>query len=287
MTIRVKSSIKALFVAGAQPTADAFGDLVDSYADYDATLWAIVTAAQGGQTGLLEVESTAQVTVRSLGAGVLAFLGAATTAAARNALQLGALATAAGVNLNQFKPSTSGAIFGFNATGSAAAISGTSGNILVSKGSAVAAFETFASVASTAAVSALGAIKIATTADALAGTATDRVPSCTTFKGHEGAVKAWINFQGSAATIFDSYNILALTTPAAGQATITFTVPFASTAYSIAGNARANTDANVRVIGIFASLAGSQSAAGCKVGVSTAGGVAEDTTCALMFIGDQ
>ena len=82
MTARDKSSIKAFFETGDTPTQTQFGDLVDSYCDFDSTLLAIASAAQGGQTGIVVIEATAQVTTRSIGAFGVIMVGAATTAAA-------------------------------------------------------------------------------------------------------------------------------------------------------------------------------------------------------------
>jgi len=282
-----KVSAKALFETGDVPTSADFSDLVDSYQDYDATLFAIATAAQGGQTGLLVIEATAQVTLRALGAAVTAFLSAATTSRARDALELGALATAAGVSLTRIANQASGAIFGFNTAGSAAAIGGSSGQLLISQGSATAVFVSFVSAMATAGVSAHGVVTIATTADTVSANRADRVPTVATFRAHPGVCKAWLQCNTSTAAIANSMNVTAVTNQNAGNFHVAFTIPFATSAYVLGGGALALSEANPHIMALRATT-GNQSAAGCKISVGTGGGVASDTPNATaVFIGTQ
>ena len=59
------------------------------------------------------------------------------------------------------------------------------------------------------------------------------VPSTTLVKG---AAKAWVIFNGSAATVTNSYNVSSITRTSTGQYTITFTNAFLNTTYCCISN---------------------------------------------------
>ena len=287
MAIIAKAAVKAYFETDDKPTEAQFIDLVDSYLDFDPTILAIATAAQAGQAGLLVIEATGQATVKALGAGVIAFLGATTTAAARNALELGTLATADSIGIGEVENSTSGSLLVFNAAGSAVSLSGTSERLFLSQGSALATFTTFASVATTADASVAGCIILATTADVVSANRQDRVPAVNTMRVHTGVNKGWLKWNTSSAAIEDSYNISSIANIGVARTRVVFTVPFDSSAYAICGAARQALVTNPRLVCIMATVNGNQSAAGCKVQVHEAGAGVTDTADAYCtFIGD-
>ena len=81
MAAATKASVKSHFQTGDVPTQAQFEELIDSYQDVHDVLTAIATAAQGGATGVVVIEGSADVTTRSLGAFGATLIGAATTAA--------------------------------------------------------------------------------------------------------------------------------------------------------------------------------------------------------------
>lgn len=88
MAAQNKTTIKALFETGDRPTQANFGDLIDSYQDYDETLDAVVSAVQGGGTGVINVVSSGAVSMVTPGAVGLTTLEAVTTASAQSGLGL-------------------------------------------------------------------------------------------------------------------------------------------------------------------------------------------------------
>jgi len=72
MAIRTKSAIQAFFESGDKPTQQQFADWIDS----------CVFIPTAGATGIVEVESTASATTRTLGALGAILIGAGTTASA-------------------------------------------------------------------------------------------------------------------------------------------------------------------------------------------------------------
>ncbi len=72
MAIRTKSEIAAFFESGDKPTQAQFADFIDS----------CVFIPTAGATGIVEVESAASATMRSLGALGTILVGAGTTASA-------------------------------------------------------------------------------------------------------------------------------------------------------------------------------------------------------------
>jgi hypothetical protein len=82
MAAATKTSVKQHFETGDVPTQAQFQELIDSYADYHDVLNAIATAAQGGTTGVLIIEGTADVTGAPLGATGKLLISVSTTASA-------------------------------------------------------------------------------------------------------------------------------------------------------------------------------------------------------------
>jgi hypothetical protein len=68
MAAATKTSVKQHFETGDQPTQAQFSELIDSYLDFQDTLQAIATAAQGGQTGVVIIDSTTDATTAAIGA---------------------------------------------------------------------------------------------------------------------------------------------------------------------------------------------------------------------------
>jgi hypothetical protein len=68
MAAATKASVKSHFETGDIPTQAQFVELIDSYLDFNDTLQAIATAAQGGQTGVVIIDSTTDATTAAIGA---------------------------------------------------------------------------------------------------------------------------------------------------------------------------------------------------------------------------
>jgi hypothetical protein len=68
MAAATKASVKSSFETGDVPTQAQFGELIDSYLDFNDTLQAIATAAQGGQTGVVIIDATTDATTAAIGA---------------------------------------------------------------------------------------------------------------------------------------------------------------------------------------------------------------------------
>lgn len=86
MTAITKASAKSYFETGDKPTQVQFGDLIDSYQDYNDALTAIATSAQAGNKGIPNITASAAVTLVSAGTVGLQILTTTTTAAATNIL---------------------------------------------------------------------------------------------------------------------------------------------------------------------------------------------------------
>lgn len=99
MGIRTKSALQTTFETGDKPTQADFANLID-------TMVAIPTA---NATGLVEIESTASSTTRTIGAFGVQIIGAATTASARGAL---AIASAGSVGDQIFASNTTASAVG-------------------------------------------------------------------------------------------------------------------------------------------------------------------------------
>ena len=91
MSIVTPVTLKTFFETGDKPSASQFGDFIDT-AVRD-TMVAMASAAEAGQTGVLDITATADVTLRAVGVVGGQLLGAATTASAQGhiALSAGAL----------------------------------------------------------------------------------------------------------------------------------------------------------------------------------------------------
>lgn len=88
MAIKTPTSLKSFFESGDVPTCAQFVDLIDS--TYSGELIAnVVSAADAGSTGLLNVASTSGATFVTTGSAGLALVSAGTQASARTALGIG------------------------------------------------------------------------------------------------------------------------------------------------------------------------------------------------------
>lgn len=72
MTALSKATLKNIWKARFQPQAGDFGNLIDSWTDYDATLTAIAVAASAGTTGVPLVTSPGAVTFVNASAAAIA-----------------------------------------------------------------------------------------------------------------------------------------------------------------------------------------------------------------------
>lgn len=72
-------------------------------------------------------------------------------------------------------------------------------------------------------------------ADQITATSTTQFVNPAVQQFHASAIKAWVRFQGSDATIHSSYNIASVVRNSTGNYTITFTVPFANALYLCIG----------------------------------------------------
>lgn len=72
MTALSKATLKNIWKARFQPQASDFGNLIDSWTDYDATLTAIAVAASAGTTGVPLVTAPGAVTFVSASAAAIA-----------------------------------------------------------------------------------------------------------------------------------------------------------------------------------------------------------------------
>jgi hypothetical protein len=82
MAAASKTSCKQHFETGDVPTQAQFGELIDSYTDFNDALLAIATAAQAGLTGVVIIESSTDATTASIGAMGKLLISVGTTASA-------------------------------------------------------------------------------------------------------------------------------------------------------------------------------------------------------------
>jgi hypothetical protein len=80
MAVATKTSVKQHFETGDVPTQAQFQELIDSYQDHHGILQAIATAAQGGATGVVIIEGSADATTAAIGAMGKRIITAETTA---------------------------------------------------------------------------------------------------------------------------------------------------------------------------------------------------------------
>jgi hypothetical protein len=80
MAAATKTSVKSNFQTGDIPTQAQFEELIDSYQDFHDVLQAIATAAQGGGTGVVIIEGSADATTAAIGAMGKRIITAETTA---------------------------------------------------------------------------------------------------------------------------------------------------------------------------------------------------------------
>lgn len=91
MGIVSKATAKSYFETGDRPSEEQFVDLIDS--TMRDSMVAIATAVEGGAIGVIEIESSAAVTARAIGALGVVMLAAETTASAQGHLGAGAVGT--------------------------------------------------------------------------------------------------------------------------------------------------------------------------------------------------
>lgn len=91
MAIESIASVKGHFETGDRPTQAEFENLIDTLGR--PTLIAIASGAEGGATGLVEIEGTAAVTTRSLGAFGQQIVSVDATTSARDALGISSVAS--------------------------------------------------------------------------------------------------------------------------------------------------------------------------------------------------
>ncbi len=95
---------------------------------------------------------------------------------------------------------------------------------------------------------AIAGIPSATAAEVKAGTVADKYVSPSTMVNHPGVAKKWVNFKGSDATIYSSYEISGVSRTATGTYIITFSFAFANTNYGVVGNAGESGGGSVRSV---------------------------------------
>lgn len=91
MTAISKTANKANFETGDRPTQTDFGNLIDSYTDYNELLTNIGTSAAAGSTGVIKVTSASGASFLPTGAFGENMLAVTTTAAATALLGLGTI----------------------------------------------------------------------------------------------------------------------------------------------------------------------------------------------------
>jgi hypothetical protein len=97
----------------------------------------------------------------------------------------------------------------------------------------------FAALKQDATASATGVVELATGAEVATGTSTTLVPSVSSMASHQGAAKAWVNFNGSGTVaIRDSYNVTSITDNGIGDYTVNFSPAMTNTNYCLVGFAR-------------------------------------------------
>lgn len=77
-----------------------------------------------------------------------------------------------------------------------------------------------------------GKVELATRTETQDASSSTVVPAVGSVQYHPGVAKAWVNFNGSDASIRDSHNISSVTRNSTGDYTVTFTFPFADTNYA-------------------------------------------------------
>jgi hypothetical protein len=104
-----------------------------------------------------------------------------------------------------------------------------------------------------------------------------------TQNGMTGIAKAWVNYNGSAQTIRDSFNISSVTYNSAGDYTINFTTAMPNANYSVAGIVGDfNTSNSTRSIGINNGTAPTTSA--LRIAAMNPAGTAENPVRVLVSV---
>ena len=283
MTAKTKTSVKTFFETGDKPTQAEFVHLIDSYLDYDATIQAIASAAQGGKTGLVEIVATANVSGRPMGTVGKLVIAANTTAALTNLLGFGPLATisqvSAGVIGNnevtraKLASGPAGSVLVYDSTGSASVISGSLGQVLVSQGSAKPVFSsnTIVSAATQSEMEAASSLGVYVTPGVQ--------------QHHPGHPKAWVTFAGANASVAASYGVTSVTRNSIGDYTVNLSITFSNASYAVGGMATGFNASNIGILGIRSG--GTKTATACQVQTMyPTNNLYDPTTVCVQFYGD-
>ena len=238
MAVVSKTTVKSYFETGDRPSQDQFVDLIDSYQDFSEAITAIVTAVQGGQTGFVIVEASADATLASAGAFGVTFVGAATTAAAQ-----ALIATTIGQDVLQAADSTAAAsaigittvaqsvVFASTVTAMSSAVLSETGVAAAQYPNATITVDSAGRI--TAAVSGVGA-SAATTAAIQSETGDDVFLSPARAHRAPSAVQAWalVSVGSGVPALLDSRNVSGIVDNATGDLTVTWDTDFVNTNYS-------------------------------------------------------
>lgn len=85
-----------------------------------------------------------------------------------------------------------------------------------------------------------GLVTLATNNEVVTGTSTTKAVTPSSLGYHGGVVKTWVTFNGATGATLSGNNVFSVARNAAGDYTITFTVPFATNNYCILGTAENN-----------------------------------------------
>ena len=81
-----------------------------------------------------------------------------------------------------------------------------------------------------------------------------------TQNAYQGIAKAWVNFNGTAGTILNSFNISSITKNTTGDYTFAFTTAMSSANYAVAGSVSGAATASVRALLVSTATAPTTSA---------------------------
>ncbi len=87
-----------------------------------------------------------------------------------------------------------------------------------------------------ASTSTKGIVQLATNSEVATGSSTTKVSPVSAMAYHQGAAKAWVNFNGTGTiSVRDSYNVSSVTDNGTGDYTVNFSNSFANSSYAFAG----------------------------------------------------
>lgn len=204
-----KPQLKLRFADYVTPTAQDFSNLIDSYADYSATLtsWAGI----GSGTGVLRVLSNVSVTVMPFASLAVSLTGAANTAQAT-------------------------AILGASTLGQIIFTAPTTSQALSSLGGGAVGQQVFAASTTSQFTSLLGpGLTAATQAEVSARTVTDKYVPPGNMNPHPGLAKAWcwMSVTAGVVTLRGAHNITEVSAIATGRYRFFMSSPMATSAYAV------------------------------------------------------